>query len=52
MASCAKVSGFSVKEVINAVERITVKSIKVVETERRPGDPPSSSAAQIKRGRF
>jgi len=32
-------SGFSVKEVIHAAERIMGKSIKVVETERRPGDP-------------
>jgi len=34
-------NGFSVKEVINAAERITGKMIKVVEAERRPGDPPS-----------
>lgn len=34
-------NGFSVKEVINAVECITGKTIKVVEVERRPGDPPS-----------
>ena len=33
-------SGFSVKEVIQAVERVTGKSIKVIEAERRPGDPP------------
>jgi UDP-glucose 4-epimerase len=32
--------GFSVKEVIHAAERATGKSIKVVEAERRPGDPP------------
>jgi len=32
-------SGFSVKEVIHATERVTGKSIKVVEAERRPGDP-------------
>ena len=33
-------SGFSVKEVIQAVERVTGKSIKVIEAERRLGDPP------------
>ena len=33
-------NGFSVKEVIHAAERVTGKTIKVVETERRPGDPP------------
>ena len=33
-------SGFSVKEVIQAVERVTGKSVKVTETKRRPGDPP------------
>jgi len=33
-------NGFSVKEVIHSVERVTGKSIKVVETQRRPGDPP------------
>ena len=32
--------GFSVKEVINSVERVTGKKIQIVETERRPGDPP------------
>ena len=33
-------NGFSVKEVIHSVERVTGKSIKVVEAERRPGDQP------------
>jgi UDP-glucose 4-epimerase len=33
-------NGFSVKEVIHAAERVTGKAIKVVEAERRPGDPP------------
>jgi UDP-glucose 4-epimerase len=33
-------NGFSVKEVIHSVERVTGKTIKVVEAERRPGDPP------------
>ncbi|MGF1571261.1 MAG: UDP-glucose 4-epimerase GalE [Nodosilinea sp.] len=34
-------SGFSVREVIDAAARVTGKPIPVVETERRPGDPPS-----------
>jgi UDP-glucose 4-epimerase len=33
-------NGFSVKEVIHSVERVTGKTIKVVEAKRRPGDPP------------
>jgi len=33
-------NGFSVKEVIHSVERVTCKSIKVLEVDRRPGDPP------------
>ncbi len=33
-------NGFSVREIIQAAERITGKSIKVVETERHPGDAP------------
>ncbi len=32
--------GFSVKEVICKAENITGKKIKVVESDRRPGDPP------------
>jgi UDP-glucose 4-epimerase len=32
-------NGFSVREVIHAVERVTGKSIKIVEAERRSGDP-------------
>ena len=33
-------NGFSVKEVIQTAERITGKSIKIIEGPRRPGDPP------------
>lgn len=33
-------SGFSVREVIDAATRITGRTITVVETDRRPGDPP------------
>ncbi len=31
--------GFSVREVIDTVKKVTKKDFKVVETERRPGDP-------------
>ncbi|NJL78025.1 MAG: UDP-glucose 4-epimerase GalE [Richelia sp. RM2_1_2] len=34
-------NGFSVKEVIEAAKLITGKEIKVVECDRRPGDPPA-----------
>lgn len=33
-------NGYSVKEVIDAVKKVTGKDFKVVETERRAGDPP------------
>lgn len=33
-------NGFSVQEVIDTAERVTGKSIKVVDTPRRDGDPP------------
>ena len=33
-------SGFSVKEIIAAVGRVTGKSIKIVQAKRREGDPP------------
>lgn len=32
--------GFSVREVIEACKEITKKEIKIIEAERRPGDPP------------
>jgi UDP-glucose 4-epimerase len=32
--------GFSVKQVIETAERVTGKSIAVIECDRRPGDPP------------
>jgi UDP-glucose 4-epimerase len=31
--------GFSVREVIEAVKKVTNKEFKVIEVERRPGDP-------------
>ncbi|KAF3884384.1 MULTISPECIES: UDP-glucose 4-epimerase GalE [Nostocales] len=34
-------NGFSVKEVIDTAKTVTGKDIKVVECDRRPGDPPS-----------
>lgn len=43
-------NGFSVKEIIAEVKKITKKEFRVIETERREGDPPiliaSSSKAQ------
>ena len=33
--------GFSVKEVIDTAITVTGRDIKVVESDRRPGDPPS-----------
>lgn len=38
--NCGYGRGFSVKEVIEKVKRVTQKEIKVVEGKRRPGDPP------------
>lgn len=32
--------GYSVKEIINAITKISKKNITVIETARRPGDPP------------
>jgi len=32
--------GYSTKEVINAVEKVAGKKIQIVESDRRPGDPP------------
>ncbi|HBY80149.1 MAG TPA: UDP-glucose 4-epimerase GalE, partial [Cyanobacteria bacterium UBA11148] len=33
-------SGFSVREVIETTREVTGKDIKIVECDRRPGDPP------------
>ncbi len=38
-------NGFSVREVIAAVEQVTGQSIPAVEAPRRPGDPPKLVAA-------
>jgi UDP-glucose 4-epimerase len=45
-------NGFSVREVIQSVERVTGKSIKVVETERRFGDPPILVGSSVKAGQM
>lgn len=34
-------NGFSVREVIDAAKQVTGREIKVVESDRRPGDPPA-----------
>ncbi|QER41249.1 UDP-glucose 4-epimerase GalE [Thermodesulfobacterium sp. TA1] len=38
--NCGYGIGFSVKEVVKTVKKVTNIDFKVVETERRPGDPP------------
>ena len=43
--------GHSVREVIQAVEKVTNKKIKVVEGSRRPGDPPYLIASSAKANR-
>ncbi len=40
--------GYSVREVISTCEKVTGKSIKVVEGPRRPGDPPRLVASATK----
>lgn len=40
--------GFSVREVIEAVKKVTGKSFQVIEVERRPGDPPVLVASSEK----
>lgn len=44
-------TGYSVREVIDTVKKISGKDFKVVETQRRPGDPPvlTSDAGKIKK---
>jgi UDP-glucose 4-epimerase len=41
-------NGFSVKEVIEAAQQITGRSIKVVDCDRRPGDPPALVGSSAK----
>ncbi len=40
--------GYSVREVIRAVEKVTGRSVSVQECARRPGDPPSLVAASAR----
>ncbi|MBE9531209.1 MAG: UDP-glucose 4-epimerase GalE [Proteobacteria bacterium] len=43
-------SGYSVREVIESVERVTGNKVPVVEGTRRPGDPPSLVGSSVKAG--
>lgn len=45
LVNCGYGKGFSVREVIEATQRIHGKSLKVVEQPRRAGDPPALIAA-------
>ncbi len=38
--NCGYGHGFSVKEVVETVKKVTDREFKVIEAERRPGDPP------------
>jgi UDP-glucose 4-epimerase len=42
--NCGYGHGFSVKEVVNLVKEVTGVHFKVIETDRRPGDPASLTA--------
>ena len=46
--NCGYGSGYSVKEILSAVRRISQVDFKVVESERRAGDPPELVAANDK----
>lgn len=46
--NCGYGHGYSVKEVVNTVRKVTGINFPVVETERRPGDPPSLIADSSK----
>jgi len=43
--------GFSVREVIEACQKVTGEEIKVVEDDRRPGDPPELIGSSVKAGK-
>ncbi|MFK8080449.1 MAG: UDP-glucose 4-epimerase GalE [Granulosicoccus sp.] len=45
LLNCGYGDGFSVRQVIDAVERISGKTLKVIEKPRRAGDPPALIAA-------
>jgi len=40
--NCGYGKGFSVREVVSTVKKVTGIDFKVVETERRAGDPPKT----------
>lgn len=46
--NCGYSHGYSVKEVISAVKKVTGIDFKVIETDRRPGDPPKLVADSSK----
>lgn len=46
--NCGYGHGYSVREIIDAVKRITDKQFKIVESPRRPGDPPRLIASNEK----
>jgi UDP-glucose 4-epimerase len=46
--NCGYGHGFSVKEVVHTVKKVTGLDFKVVEIERRPGDPPALVADSSK----
>ena len=46
--NCGYSSGYSVKEILSAVKRISQVDFKIVESERRAGDPPELIAANDK----
>jgi UDP-glucose 4-epimerase len=39
--NCGYGHGYSVKDVIKAIEKVNGKSLPIIEQDRRPGDPPS-----------
>lgn len=43
--NCGYGHGYSVREVLDAVERVSARALPIVEEDRRPGDPPSLVAA-------
>ena len=45
LLNCGYGHGFSVRQVIDAVERVSGKTLKVIEQPRRAGDPPALIAA-------
>ena len=45
-------NGFSVREVIEKTGKVTGKPISIIETDRRPGDPPVLIGSSKKAGKF